>query len=197
VRNPIYSRGRCHHPGSGLLMGDSRLIVYGALLWLSFPRLRRGCTKNPRSSRRLGASTRRSAPPSRAGYRAADSLEAGMSAMRQTRKDCPAYPDGPYYLLNDARPPARCPTCAGPMAGPAPRSRDSPLPAVASSSKPNRSATEPTGEQRVRRSEDLQTIAQNRRGRLRPASARHHSRQPWHLRTTRGSAPIVLKRCFG
>jgi protein-S-isoprenylcysteine O-methyltransferase Ste14 len=36
VRNPIYAALVAIILGEAVLMGDSRLIVYGALLWLSF-----------------------------------------------------------------------------------------------------------------------------------------------------------------
>ena len=68
VPNPIYVAVVAIILGQAVLMGDWRLIVYGALLWLAF-HASSWRTKNPRSSGRLGESTRRSAPPSRAGYR--------------------------------------------------------------------------------------------------------------------------------
>lgn len=68
VRNPIYVAVVAIILGQAVLMGDRRLIVYGALLWLFF-HFWVVVYENPRSSRRLGVSTRRSAPPSRAGYR--------------------------------------------------------------------------------------------------------------------------------
>ena len=69
VRNPIYVAVVAIILGQAVLMGDWRLIVYGALLVARLPRRSSWRTKNPRSSGRLGESTRRSAPPSRAGYR--------------------------------------------------------------------------------------------------------------------------------
>ena len=68
VRNPIYVAVVAIILGQAVLMGDWRLIVYGALCGSSSTSSS-WRTKSPRSSRRLGESTRRSAPPSRAGYR--------------------------------------------------------------------------------------------------------------------------------
>ena len=68
VRNPIYVAVVAIILGQAVLMGDWRLIVYGALLWLAF-HVFVVAYEEPTLSRRLGESTRRSAPPSRAGYR--------------------------------------------------------------------------------------------------------------------------------
>ena len=68
VRNPVVRRGRCHDLGQAVLMGDWRLIVDGALFWLAC-HVFVVAYEEPTPSGRLGESTRRSAPPSRAGYR--------------------------------------------------------------------------------------------------------------------------------
>ena len=68
VRNPIYVAVVAIILGQAVLMGDWRLIVYGALLWLAF-HVFVVAYEEPTLERTFGESTRRSAPPSRAGYR--------------------------------------------------------------------------------------------------------------------------------
>jgi protein-S-isoprenylcysteine O-methyltransferase Ste14 len=67
VRNPIYVALVAIILGQAVLMGDWRLIVYGALLWLFF-HVWVVAIEEPTLEQTLGESTRRSAPRSRAGY---------------------------------------------------------------------------------------------------------------------------------
>jgi protein-S-isoprenylcysteine O-methyltransferase Ste14 len=68
VRNPIFVAVVAIILGQAVLMGDWRLIVYGALLWLAF-HVQVVAYEEPTLKLTFGGEYEASAPPSRAGYR--------------------------------------------------------------------------------------------------------------------------------
>jgi protein-S-isoprenylcysteine O-methyltransferase Ste14 len=67
VRNPIYVAIVAVIPGQGILFGDWRFVVYGGLMWLAFHGFVLAY-EEPVLAENFGASTRISAPTSRAGF---------------------------------------------------------------------------------------------------------------------------------